>query len=59
MSIETIGARVKSEFQEPRLSRNLKLVEVLQHIGQQHDRSPGEVAIACNTARFVNIRRLG
>jgi aryl-alcohol dehydrogenase-like predicted oxidoreductase len=35
-----------SEFQEPRLSRNLKLVEVLQHIGKQHDRSPGEVAIA-------------
>jgi len=35
-----------SEFQEPRLSRNLKLVEVLQQIGQQHDRSPGEVAIA-------------
>ncbi|OUL33551.1 aldo/keto reductase [Nostoc sp. T09] len=35
-----------SEFQEPRLSRNLKLVEVLQHIGQQHGRSPGEVAIA-------------
>ncbi len=34
------------EFQEPRLSRNLKLVEVLQHIGQQHDRTPGEVAIA-------------
>lgn len=35
-----------SEFQEPRLSRNLKLVEVLQHIAQQHDRSAGEVAIA-------------
>ncbi|MHC5722710.1 MAG: aldo/keto reductase [Nostoc sp.] len=35
-----------SEFQEPRLSRNLKLVEVLQQIGKQHDRSPGEVAIA-------------
>ncbi|MHC5761144.1 aldo/keto reductase [Nostoc sp.] len=34
------------EFQEPRLSRNLKLVEVLQRIGQQYDRSPGEVAIA-------------
>ncbi len=34
------------QFQEPRLSRNLKLVEVLQHIGQQHDRSTGEVAIA-------------
>ncbi|MCC5623159.1 aldo/keto reductase [Nostoc sp. CHAB 5715] len=35
-----------SEFQEPRLSRNLKLVEVLQHIGKQYDRSSGEVAIA-------------
>ncbi|MCC5626800.1 aldo/keto reductase [Nostoc sphaeroides] len=35
-----------SEFQEPRLSRNLKLVEVLQDIGKQYDRSPGEVAIA-------------
>ncbi|MBN3908266.1 MAG: aldo/keto reductase [Nostoc sp. NMS1] len=34
------------EFQEPRLSRNLKLVEVLQEIGEQYDRSPGEVAIA-------------
>ncbi|MEH2436820.1 MAG: aldo/keto reductase [Nostoc sp.] len=38
--------RNSSEFQEPRLSRNLKLVEVLQDIGKQHDRSPGEVAIA-------------
>ncbi|MEH2096662.1 aldo/keto reductase [Nostoc sp.] len=35
-----------SEFQEPRLSRNLKLVEVLQQIGKQYDRSAGEVAIA-------------
>jgi aryl-alcohol dehydrogenase-like predicted oxidoreductase len=35
-----------SEFQEPRLSRNLKLVEVLKQIGQQHGRSPGEAAIA-------------
>jgi aryl-alcohol dehydrogenase-like predicted oxidoreductase len=34
------------EFQEPRLSRNLKLVELLQHIGQPQGRSPGEVAIA-------------
>ncbi len=38
--------RNSNEFQEPRLSRNLKLVEVLQQIGKQHDRSPGEVAIA-------------
>ncbi|MEH2439689.1 aldo/keto reductase [Nostoc sp. 'Peltigera membranacea cyanobiont' 213] len=35
-----------SEFQEPRLSRNLKLVEVLQQIGKQYDRAAGEVAIA-------------
>lgn len=35
-----------SEFQEPRLSRNLKLVELLRQIGQRHGRSPGEVAIA-------------
>ncbi|MFN6495885.1 MAG: aldo/keto reductase [Nostoc sp. DedQUE01] len=35
-----------SEFQQPRLSRNLKLVEVLQKIGEKHGRSPGEVAIA-------------
>ncbi|MBD2676788.1 MULTISPECIES: aldo/keto reductase [Nostoc] len=38
--------RNSSEFQEPRLSRNLKLVEVLRHIGEKHGRSPGEVAIA-------------
>jgi len=38
--------RNSGEFKEPRLSRNLKLVEVLQDIGKQHDRSPGEVAIA-------------
>jgi len=35
-----------TEFQEPQLSRNLKLVEVLRQIGQEHGRSPGEVAIA-------------
>lgn len=34
------------EFQEPRLSRNLELVEVLRQIGETHGRSPGEVAIA-------------
>jgi aryl-alcohol dehydrogenase-like predicted oxidoreductase len=35
-----------SELQEPRLSRNLELVELLKDIGSRHDRSPGEVAIA-------------
>jgi aryl-alcohol dehydrogenase-like predicted oxidoreductase len=34
------------EFQEPRLSRNLKLVEQLRAMGARHGRSPGEVAIA-------------
>lgn len=33
-------------FQEPLLSRNLKLVELLRIIGQRHERGPGEVAIA-------------
>jgi aryl-alcohol dehydrogenase-like predicted oxidoreductase len=33
-------------FQEPLLSRNLRLVERLRAIGQHHSASPGEVAIA-------------
>ena len=33
-------------FQEPLLSRNLRLVERLREIGKCHGRSPGEVAIA-------------
>jgi aryl-alcohol dehydrogenase-like predicted oxidoreductase len=33
-------------FQEPQLSRNLGLVEVLRGIGERHNRTPGEVAIA-------------
>jgi aryl-alcohol dehydrogenase-like predicted oxidoreductase len=33
-------------FQEPLLSRNLKLVESLREIGNRHGRTPGEVAIA-------------
>ena len=33
-------------FQEPLLSRNLALVELLREIGARHGRSPGEVAIA-------------
>jgi aryl-alcohol dehydrogenase-like predicted oxidoreductase len=34
------------EFNEPRLSLNLTLVERLRAIGGRHGRSPGEVAIA-------------
>ncbi len=33
-------------FQEPLLTRNLNLVEVLRGIGNRHGRTPGEVAIA-------------
>ena len=33
-------------FQEPLLSRNLRLVETLRGIGQRHNATPGEVAIA-------------
>ena len=34
------------EFREPRLSKNLELVEKLKQIGTRHGRSAGEVAIA-------------
>jgi aryl-alcohol dehydrogenase-like predicted oxidoreductase len=34
------------EFTEPKLTRNLELVERLRAIGARHERSPGEVAIA-------------
>ena len=50
------------DFQEPRLSRNLKLVELLKEIGQRHGRSAGEVAIAWTlrhpavTAAIVGVR---
>jgi len=34
------------EFREPRLSKNLELVERLRRVGARHGRGPGEVAIA-------------
>jgi aryl-alcohol dehydrogenase-like predicted oxidoreductase len=34
------------EFKEPKLTRNLELVERLRAVGARHGRSPGEVAIA-------------
>jgi len=49
-------------FQEPRLTRNLKLVELLREIGARHGCSPGEVAIAWTlrhpavTAAIVGMR---
>ncbi len=49
-------------FKEPLLSRNLGLVEVLRDIGNRHNRTPGEVAIAWTlrdpvvTAAIVGMR---
>ena len=54
--------RKTPQFQEPKLSHNLELVEVLRKIGGQHGRTPGEVAIAWTlrhpavTAAIVGIR---
>lgn len=51
------------EFQQPKLSRNLELVELLRKIGDRHGRTPGEVAIAWTlgnpavTAAIVGVRR--
>ncbi|MCI0699573.1 MAG: aldo/keto reductase [Planctomycetia bacterium] len=52
-------------YQEPLLTRNLNLVELLKAIGSRHGRSPGEVAIAwvlrhpAVTAAIVGARRPG
>jgi len=49
-------------FQEPLLSRNLRLVDTLRSVGQRHKASPGEVAIAWTlknpavTAAIVGVR---
>src|SRR5579872_5805765 len=49
-------------FQEPLLSRNLELAELLREIGNRHGRTPGEVAIAWTlrhpavTAAIVGMR---
>ena len=50
------------DFQEPNLSRNLELVELLRSVGKPHGRTPGEVAIAwalrhpAVTAAIVGLR---
>jgi aryl-alcohol dehydrogenase-like predicted oxidoreductase len=55
--------RGADDFQEPKLSRNLELVEKLREIGERHGRSPAEVAIAWTlrhpavTAAIVGGRR--
>ncbi len=51
--------RRSPEFNEPRLSRNLKLVDLLREIGSGHGVTPGVVAVAwkhqhpANTAAIV------
>jgi len=51
------------DFEEPALSRNLRLVELLRAIGKRHGRTPGEVAIAWTlrnpvvTGAIVGLRR--
>ncbi len=51
------------DFQEPKLSRNLELVELLKTIAHEHRRTPGEVALAWTlhnpavTAAIVGLRR--
>ncbi|WP_239015473.1 aldo/keto reductase [Archangium violaceum] len=42
-----------SDFQEPKLSRNLALVELLKKIGERHGRAPSEIAIAWTLRRPV------
>ena len=55
--------RNNEDFNEPRLSRNLELVDILRDIGEAHDKSPAEVAIAWTlrhpavTAAIVGGRR--
>ena len=57
--------RRNPEFQEPRLSRNLRLVELLKRIGERHGQPPAVVAIAwvlhnqAVTAAIVGLRRPG
>jgi aryl-alcohol dehydrogenase-like predicted oxidoreductase len=53
MSAERVAAmpaddwrKKAAEFNEPRLSRNLKLVELLREIGSAHGVQPGVVAVA-------------
>lgn len=55
--------RRNPDFQEPKLSRNLELVELLREIGNRHGRTAAEVAIAWTlsnpavTAAIVGLRR--
>ncbi len=51
------------DFQEPNLTRNLALVDLIAKIGERHEKSPGEVALAWTlhnpavTAAIVGLRK--
>ena len=53
------------DFQEPQLSRNLRLVSLLRTIGKRHGHTPAEVAVAwvlrnsAVTGAIVGVRRPG
>ena len=57
--------RNNPEYKEPKLTRNLKLVDLLREIGAPHGKSPGEVAIAWTlrdsavTGAIVGLRKPG
>lgn len=57
--------RRNANFQEPKLTRNLALVEVLRRIGERHGQPPGVVAVAwvlrhpAVTGAIVGARRPG
>jgi aryl-alcohol dehydrogenase-like predicted oxidoreductase len=57
--------RRNPDFQEPRLTRNLQLVELLKSIGERHGQTPAVVALAwvlhnqAVTAAIVGLRRSG
>ena len=57
--------RSSPDYQEPLLSRNLRLVRLLEAIGRHHGRSPAEVAVAwvlrhpAVTGAIVGARRPG
>jgi aryl-alcohol dehydrogenase-like predicted oxidoreductase len=54
-----------ANFQEPLLSRNLRLVERLRTVGQRHNATPGEIAIAWTlrnpavTGAIIGVRSAG
>jgi aryl-alcohol dehydrogenase-like predicted oxidoreductase len=60
---ESDWRRRGDEFKEPRLTRNLALVELLKEIGERHSTTAGEVAIAWTllhpavTGAIVGLRR--